>query len=65
MEVQEIGENDLKNLRHILTIYSEELKQNQQVEEAQKIFNLLIDWKNTFVRVVPRGQQEEQSFATE
>lgn len=58
MEVQDVGENDLKNLRHLLTIYSEELKQNQQVEEAQKIFSLLIDWKNTF-RVVPRGQQEE------
>ncbi len=65
VEVQSVGEGDLKNLRHLLTIYSEELKQNQQAEEAQKIVNLLIDWKNTFVRVVPLGQQEEQRFATE
>jgi glutamate synthase (NADPH) large chain len=63
--VQEVSENDLKNLRKLLSTYAEELKQNHQVEEAQKILNLLVDWKNTFVRVVPLGQQEEQRFATE
>jgi glutamate synthase (NADPH/NADH) large chain len=63
--VQEVGENDLKNLRDLLTVYAEELRQNHQGEEAQKALNLLVDWKNTFVRVVPLGQQEEQRFATE
>ena len=63
--MQEVGEDDLKNLRELLTIYAEELKQNHQVEESQKVLNLLVDWKNTFVRVVPLGQQEEQRFATE
>ncbi|MBC7876897.1 MAG: alpha-hydroxy-acid oxidizing protein [Anaerolineales bacterium] len=63
--VQEVGESDLKNLRELLTIYAAELKQNHQVEESQKALNLLVDWKNTFVRVVPLGQQEEQRFATE
>ncbi len=63
--VQEVGENDLKHLRELLTIYAEELKQNHQAEEAQKVINLLVDWKNTFVRVLPIGQQEEQRFATE
>jgi glutamate synthase (NADPH/NADH) large chain len=63
--IQEVGEMDLKNLRELLTTYAEELKQNHQAEESQKILNLLIDWKNTFVRVVPLGQQEEQRFATE
>lgn len=63
--VQEVGENDLKNLRELLTIYAQELKQNHQAEESQKALNLLVDWKNTFVRVVPLGQQEEQRFATE
>jgi glutamate synthase (NADPH/NADH) large chain len=63
--VQEVGENDLKNLRELLTIYAEELKQNHQAEESQKILNLLVDWKNTFVRVVPLGKQVEQRFATE
>jgi hypothetical protein len=48
-----------------LTIYAEELKQNHQVDEALKVLNLLVDWKNTFVRVVPLGQQKEQRFATE
>jgi glutamate synthase (NADPH/NADH) large chain len=63
--VQETGEADLKNLRELLTIYAEELKQNHQMEEAQKVLGLLIDWRNTFVRVSPLGQQEEQRFATE
>jgi glutamate synthase (NADPH/NADH) large chain len=63
--VQEVGENDLQHLRELLTIYAEELKHNHQGEEAQKVLNLLVDWKNTFVRVVPLGQQEEQRFATE
>ena len=63
--VQEVGENDLNNLRRLLTVYAEELRQNHQVEESQKVTNLLVDWKNTFVRVVPLGQQEEQRFATE
>jgi glutamate synthase (NADPH/NADH) large chain len=63
--VQEVGENDLANLRALLTTYAEELKHNHQADESQKILNLLVDWKNTFVRVVPLGQQEEQRFATE
>jgi glutamate synthase (NADPH/NADH) large chain len=63
--VQEVGENDLKNLRQLLTVYAEELKQNHQVEESQKILDLLVDWKNTFVRVIPLGQQEDQRIATE
>jgi glutamate synthase (NADPH/NADH) large chain len=63
--IQEVGEHDLKNLQDLLTIYAEELRHNHQAEESQKILNLLVDWKNTFVRVVPLGQQEEQRFATE
>jgi glutamate synthase (NADPH/NADH) large chain len=63
--VQEVGENDLKNLRELLTTYADELKRNYQAEEAQKVLGLLVDWKNTFVRIVPLGQQEDQRFATE
>ena len=63
--IREVGEDDLKNLRELLTVYAEELKQNHQSEEAQKALGLLIDWKNTFVRVVPLGQQEDQRIATE
>jgi glutamate synthase (NADPH/NADH) large chain len=63
--IQEVGERDLKNLQELLTIYAEELKHNHQNEESQKILNLLMDWKNTFVCVVPLGQQEDQRFATE
>ena len=63
--IQEVGERDLKNLQELLTVYAEELKHNHQNEESQKVLNLLVDWKNTFVRVVPLGQQEDQRFATE
>ncbi len=63
--IQEVNENDLNNLRELLTTYADELKQNHQADESQKALGLLIDWKNTFVRVVPLGQQEDQRFATE
>jgi glutamate synthase (NADPH/NADH) large chain len=63
--IQEVGEHDLKNLQELLTIYAEELKHNHQNEESQKILNLLVDWKNTFARVVPQGVQEDQRIATE
>jgi len=63
--IQEVGERDLKNLQELLTIYADELKHNHQNEESLKMLNLLGDWKNTFVRIVPFGKQEEQSFATE
>jgi glutamate synthase (NADPH/NADH) large chain len=63
--IQDVGENDLKNLQELLTMYAEELRHNHQAEEAQKILNLLVDWRNTFVRVAPLGQQEDQRFATE
>jgi glutamate synthase (NADPH/NADH) large chain len=63
--IGEVGDHDLKNLQELLTLYAEELRHNHQADEAQKVLNLLVDWKNTFVRVVPLGQQEEQRFATE
>ena len=63
--IQEAGESDLKNLRELITIYADELKHNHQNDESQKALNLLVDWKNIFVRVVPLGKQEEQRFATE
>ena len=63
--IQDVGDADLNNLRELLTTYADELKLSHQIEEAEKALNLLMDWKNTFVRVVPQGQQEEQRFATE
>ncbi len=63
--IQEVDEGDLQNLRELLKTYADELKQNHQSEESQKALNLLIDWRNTFVRVVPLGRQEDQRFATE
>lgn len=63
--VQAVSECDLNNLRELLTVYAEELKQNHQAEESQNVLDLLIDWQNTFVRIVALGQQEEQRFATE
>lgn len=63
--IQDVGDADLNNLRELLTTYADELKLSHQIEEAEKALNLLMDWKNTFVRVVPFGQQEEQRFATE
>ncbi len=63
--IQHVGDRDHQNLRELLTVYAEELTRNHQAEEAQKALDLLVDWSNTFVRVVPAGVQEDQRFATE
>ncbi len=63
--MQHGGESDLPKLRHLLTSYAEELSRNHQSEEAQHVLELLTDWQNTFVRVVPEGAQEDQRFASE
>jgi glutamate synthase (NADPH/NADH) large chain len=65
VEVQNVDEKDLENLRFLLTSFAEELSHNDQADEAQKALDLLVDWKNTFVRIVPVGVQEDQRFATE
>jgi len=41
---------------------SYELKHNHQAEESQKVLNLLVDWKNTFVRVVPPGHRRNNGL---
>ncbi|HNE05030.1 MAG TPA: hypothetical protein PLT08_10965, partial [Anaerolineales bacterium] len=65
VSVQAVDDADFQNLQHLLTIYAEELRQNHQADEADNVLGLLIDWKNTFIRVVPEGLQEDQRFATE
>jgi glutamate synthase (NADPH/NADH) large chain len=61
----EVGERDYSNLRELLTCYAEELAHNHQAEEAQKISDLLGDWQNSFVKILPEGIQENQRYATE
>ena len=63
--VQAVDDADFQNLQHLLTAYADELRQNHQADEADNALGLLIDWKNTFIRVVPEGLQEDQRFATE
>ncbi len=63
--VQEVSEKDLKNLRYLLNVYAEELTRNHQLDEAKKALDLLVDWNNIFVRVLPAGLSEDQRFATE
>jgi glutamate synthase (NADPH/NADH) large chain len=65
VNVQAVDDNDAKNLHDLLSMYADELKQNHQGEEAETVLGMLIDWRNTFVRVVPEGLQEDQRFATE
>ncbi len=63
--LQDVSERDLKNLRYLLTVYAEELTRNHQLEEAKKMLDLLVDWNNVFVRVLPVGLSEDQRYATE
>lgn len=65
VKVEPVTEQDFPNLRYLLTAYAEELSLNHQHEEANHILELLTDWQNTFVRIVPESVQENQHIASE
>jgi glutamate synthase (NADPH/NADH) large chain len=65
VNLREVGPADYENLQELLTIYADELARNHATEEAQKVRELLVDWQNSFIKVVPEGVQEDQRFATE
>jgi glutamate synthase (NADPH/NADH) large chain len=61
----QVNEHDYEHLRELLTSYADELSRNHQAQESQKVLDLLVDWYNTFIKIRPRGMQEDQRIASE
>ncbi len=60
-----VDERDEANLRELLTAYADELLRSHQPHEADRILDLLHDWRKIFVKIEPTHQQVNQAVSTE
>jgi glutamate synthase (NADPH/NADH) large chain len=60
-----VDERDEDNLRELLTAYADELLRSHQPHEADRVLDLLRDWRKTFIKVEPVHQQVNQAISTE
>jgi glutamate synthase (NADPH/NADH) large chain len=61
----DVDEGDEPDLRQLLTAYSDELLSSHQPHEADRVLDLLRDWRKIFVKIVPIHQQVQQGMSTE
>ena len=61
----EVDERDEANLRELLTAYADELLGSHQPHEADRVLDLLRDWRKNFVKIQPIHQQVNQTVNTE
>ena len=52
--IEPVSEEDEKNINELLASYIDLLTAHEQKEEADWVRGLLRDWRNTFMRVIPR-----------
>jgi glutamate synthase (NADPH/NADH) large chain len=55
--LREVDESDEANLCELLTAYADELLSSHQPHEADRILDLLRDWRREFVKIEPIQQQ--------
>ncbi len=65
VEIRSVDNRDEANLRELLTAYADELLRGHQQIEADKVLDLLRDWRRAFVKIEPAGQIVDQSINTE
>jgi glutamate synthase (NADPH/NADH) large chain len=63
--LSDVDQSDEANLRELLTAYSDELLSSHQPHEADRILDLLQDWRRNFVKIEPVNLQVKQSVSTE
>jgi glutamate synthase (NADPH/NADH) large chain len=56
---------DEPNLGYLLRQYADELGRNHQIDEAQRMLSLLVDWRTSFVKILANCRQMDQTVATE
>ncbi|NOZ28888.1 MAG: glutamate synthase [Chloroflexi bacterium] len=65
VELCDVTDEDEANLRELLGRYIDELVRNHRLEAAERVRTLLEDWRRSFVKIVPKAEQVDQSIATE
>jgi len=60
-----VDDNDVRNIRELLSAYANELERSGQWQQATRIRNLMEDADRWFVKIVPVNQQADQTVSTE
>lgn len=60
-----VDDNDVINIRELLSKYANELEQNGQWQQANRIRKLMDDADRWFVKIIPINQQSDQTMSTE
>ncbi|MCS7266164.1 MAG: glutamate synthase-related protein [Armatimonadetes bacterium] len=60
-----VDDNDVRNIRELLSAYADELQKSNQWEQLDRIRNLMNDADRWFVKIVPVNQQADQTVSTE
>ncbi len=60
-----LDENDVRNIRELLSAYADELERSNQWQEAHRIRRLMDEADRWFVKIVPTHQQADQTVSTE
>ena len=65
VKILPVDDNDVRNIRELLSAYAQELEQSGQWQEANKVRNIMGDADRWFVKIVPISQQADQTVLTE
>lgn len=65
VEMMQVDDTDVQNLTELLSAYAQELAQNQQQSEAKRVLALLDNWRDNFVKIVPKRRGPSESLAVQ
>ncbi len=65
VNLQPVNDNDVRNIRELLSAYADELERSGQWQDAQRIRRLMDDADRWFIKIVPINQQADQTVSTE
>lgn len=65
VSIQPVNDNDVRNIRELLSAYADELERSGQWQDAHHVRDLMEDIDRWFVKIVPVRQQADQTVSTE
>lgn len=65
VSIQPVNDNDVRNIRELLSAYADELERSGQWQDAHRVRDLMDDIDRWFVKIVPVRQQADQTVSTE
>ncbi len=65
VQILPVNDNDIRNIRELLSAYADELERSNQWREAHRVRQLMNEADRWFVKIVPANQQADQTVSTE